>query len=255
MTDVRLLGWTAQGLRCPDHEVSLTRPGDIPYHVSLIQMPNGTGKTTTLELIRAALSGPGVWTDPQSVAEFAPHGTAGEDGKFDVRLMVDGERRFTIEMTFRFDTGKVDFHTTWRGVETEFLRPEPLLRVLTPEFVPFFVFDGELAPALLDPKKTQAREALEVQFQLTSLNHFSVLMEQYWEDRTRNSTVKSEKGLTQRINRLDELNQRHNLLAQEQEQLNNNLLTQTSRKDKIAGEYNKHFDQDSQAQAEAPSTR
>lgn len=75
MTQVRLLGWKASGLRCPDHEIVLTRADGKPHHVSLIQMPNGTGKTTTLELLRAAFSGPEAWTDATSITEFAPHGT------------------------------------------------------------------------------------------------------------------------------------------------------------------------------------
>ena len=50
---MRILGWKAQGLRCPDHEISCVDSSGNPYPVSLIQMPNGTGKTTTLDLLRA----------------------------------------------------------------------------------------------------------------------------------------------------------------------------------------------------------
>ena len=55
MTTIRLLGWSAQGFRCPDHKVSLQRSERTPYTVSLLQMPNGTGKTTTLELYMALM--------------------------------------------------------------------------------------------------------------------------------------------------------------------------------------------------------
>ena len=113
------------------------------------------------------------------IAEFAPRGANGGKGEFIVRLMVDTSR-FTIEMTLDFDQGTTEFRTSvgeMGGSKRRFQRPPSLLRVLTPEFVPFFVFDGELAHALLDPKKTRAREALEVQFQLSSLNQFSRLME------------------------------------------------------------------------------
>ena len=137
------------------------------------------------------------------IAEFAPRGANGGKGEFIVRLMVDTSR-FTIEMTLDFDQGTTEFRTSvgeMGGSKRRFQRPPSLLRVLTPEFVPFFVFDGELAHALLDPKKTRAREALEVQFQLSSLNQFSRLMERYWEEKTRNSTAKGDKGLTQRRNK------------------------------------------------------
>lgn len=249
MTQVRLLGWRASGLRCPDHEIALTKPNGKPHHVSLIQMPNGTGKTTTLELLRAALSGPEAWPDTTSIQEFAPHGTNGGRGGFDVRLLVD-DRRFTIEMVLDFEQQKVSFRTTWMSSEPRFRRPPALLRVLTPEFVPFFVFDGELAQALLDPKKTRAREALEVQFQLSSLNQFAKLLDRYWEDKTRNSTAKGEKGLTQRRNKLKELTDRRERLLREQRDLKRKLGALTSQRDKLASDYKDRFDQDHQAQEE-----
>ena len=49
---IELLGWSSRGLRCPDIDVELTQHGKV-LPVSLIQMPNGTGKTTTLELLMA----------------------------------------------------------------------------------------------------------------------------------------------------------------------------------------------------------
>lgn len=249
MTQVRLLGWKASGLRCPDHEIVLTKNDGKPHHVSLIQMPNGTGKTTTLELLRAALSGPEAWTDTTSIAEFAPRGASGGHGAFEVRLMVD-DRRFTIEMALDFDQQKVGFRTTWTSSVPRFLRPPTLLRVLTPEFVPFFVFDGELAHALLDPRKTRAREALEVQFQLSSLNQFSKLMDRYWEDKTRNSTAKGEKGLTQRRNKMNELTARRDRLAKEQRELKQTLATLSAQHGRLANDYKERFDQDHQAQQE-----
>lgn len=249
MTDVRLLGWKAQGMRCPDHEISLTRPNGRPHHVSLIQMPNGTGKTTTLELLRAALSGPEAWSDPNIISEFAPHRTEAVAGSFVVRLQVD-TRRFTIEMSLDFNSQKVEFRTTWISSVPRFKRPPPLLRVLTPEFVPFFVFNGELAHDLLDPRKTRAREALEVQFQLTSLNQFVKLMDQYWEDKARHSTTKGGKGLTQRRNRLAKLIDRHKRLLEEQQELTKKFHGQTASYEALSQDFKHKFDQDTQAQEE-----
>jgi hypothetical protein len=73
---LKILGWEATGLRCPDHKVNCSREEDSPYAVSLIQMPNGTGKTTTLTLLRAALSGrlPDEESSPESVRAFRKRG-------------------------------------------------------------------------------------------------------------------------------------------------------------------------------------
>lgn len=46
---IALLGWEAHNLRCPDHKIELSPSRESkPFRVTLIQMPNGTGKTTTL---------------------------------------------------------------------------------------------------------------------------------------------------------------------------------------------------------------
>lgn len=249
MTQVRLLGWKASGLRCPDHEIVLTRADGKPHHVSLIQMPNGTGKTTTLELLRAAFSGPEAWTDATSITEFAPHGTSGGKGEFIVRLMVDASR-FTIEMTLDFEEKKALFRTTLSSSEARFRRPSALQRVLTPEFVPFFVFDGELAHDLLDPKKTRAREALEVQFQLSSLHQIGKEMDRYWEAKAQNPNADGKKLLAQRRNKLNELTTRRNRLLKEQRELGRKLTTFTEQRDRLTYDYKERFDQDHQAQEE-----
>ena len=57
MASIKILRWKATGLRCPDHEFSFESTAGNVHPLTLIQMPNGTGKTTTLTLIRAALSG------------------------------------------------------------------------------------------------------------------------------------------------------------------------------------------------------
>ncbi len=248
MVQVRLLGWKAAGLRCPDHEIDLTRAGGEPHHVSLIQMPNGTGKTTTLELLRAALSGPSAWPDSVMLGEYAPRGATGR-GTFEVRLRVD-KRRFTIEMALDFDEGKPYYRTTWTSSVARFTRPPSLSRVLTPEFTPFFIFDGEMAQDLLDPKKTRARQALEVQFQLSNLLRFQGYLDEYWDEKSRNVSAKGDKGLTQRKNKLADLTKRRDRLKVERTGLVKKITDLEARHTKLDAEYKARFDQDSKAQEE-----
>ena len=104
---MRILGWKAEGLRCPDHEISCVDSDGQPYPVSLIQMPNGTGKTTTLALLRAALSGAAIdpgW-DRQTIAEYRKKNGASQHGYFEVRLLLN-DRRATILMEFDFENGR-----------------------------------------------------------------------------------------------------------------------------------------------------
>ena len=54
----------------PDFKIDLMN-GKEPAKVSLIQMPNGTGKTTTLDMLKAALDGSaGSWL-PEAVIASA----------------------------------------------------------------------------------------------------------------------------------------------------------------------------------------
>ena len=53
--ELKISEWRSEGLRCPDGPVNLKKNGFKRFN--FVQMPNGTGKTTYLELIQAALSG------------------------------------------------------------------------------------------------------------------------------------------------------------------------------------------------------
>src|SRR5262249_36797022 len=110
---VQLAGWKSQGLRCPDHELSFVDGADAIRPITLIQMPNGTGKTTTLELLRAALSGTaanGAWA-PEKVRALRKRGDQTGQGMFQITLL-HNSRRVTITMLFDFDEGTVHYGTT-----------------------------------------------------------------------------------------------------------------------------------------------
>ncbi len=202
-TTLRILGWKAKGLRCPDHEIDFCAERDRPFPVSLIQMPNGTGKTTTLELLRTALSGSldGI-EDPTAVKEFRKPEPGVERGEFALRLEHD-DRPLTLILEFDFEMGRVAYKTTWRdGQELGFNPPQQLRRFLNETFVNFFVFDGELADDLRDPKKTDARKAIESLFQVDLLDEMKQSVEKYWVLQTRNETAKGQTGLTRSLNRL-----------------------------------------------------
>jgi DNA sulfur modification protein DndD len=204
-TVLRILGWTSEGLRCPDHEVNCCDSDGHPFAVSLIQMPNGTGKTTTLSLLRAALSGGGEdrsW-DPARVREYRKKGSASATGMFTLRLALNG-RRLTVAMEFDFEAGHIEFRTTYgSGQESGFRPPLELRRFMSEDFVNFFVFDGELADNLLSKSHTDAENAVESLFQVHLLSRMAAKVSEYWEDRTRDVTAKDDRGYTRRKNLLD----------------------------------------------------
>ncbi|WP_420415734.1 hypothetical protein [Marinovum algicola] len=201
---MRILGWKAEGLRCPDHEISCVDSDGQPYPVSLIQMPNGTGKTTTLALLRAALSGAAIdpgW-DRQTIAEYRKKNGASQHGYFEVRLLLN-DRRATILMEFDFENGRVFYKTTHGpGRRDGFHPPSDFRRFMNENFVNFYVFDGELAQHLLDREYTDAQVVVENLFQMNAFDAMSRKVGEYWDNKTQNVSATEERGLSRRQNRL-----------------------------------------------------
>ena len=194
-TTMRILGWKAEGLRCPDHEIDCCGDHGKPAKISLIQMPNGTGKTTTLTLLRAALSGSAAETvhgkgwSSDRVRELQKRGHIGGQGLFELWLAVNG-KRVTIIIEFDFDLGRVQYKTTRdMGQEVGFKPPPGLNRFMDKTFVPYFVFDGELAQNLLNRKHTHAENAVESLFQLTVLQKMQTRLSRYWDQKTKGVTA------------------------------------------------------------------
>ena len=171
-------------------------------------MPNGTGKTTTLTLLRAALSGAARNWDPSEIRELRKKGSDQDSGRFELQLLLDG-RPLTVVMEFSLDTGDVQYKTTWGdGQKAGFQPPSTLLRFMNESFVNFFVFDGELAERLLARDHTHAEEAVESLFQVNRLRQMQDRIDAYWDDQTRNVTSKDQAGHTRRTNLLARWRQR-----------------------------------------------
>ena len=211
-TTMRILGWKSSGLRCPDHEINCCDSEGNSFRATLIQMPNGTGKTTTLALLRAALSGSAQTWEPVQVVEFRKKGSTDDSGYFQLHLAVN-DRRVTISMQFDFENGEIRFKTTkGSGQESGFDPPLEVRRFLSEEFVSFYVFDGELAEDLMKRDHTHAEKAVESLFQVHLLSHMKKWLRDYWDENTRDVNVTTDKGVTQRKNQLSKWIARRNQL-------------------------------------------
>lgn len=211
---LKFLGWEARGLRCPDHVIDL-RNGSSPYRVALIQMPNGTGKTTSLQLLRAAMSGSAADWDTEQVRSFRKKNPRSDRGFFTVNFLA-GDNKATIKLHFDFVEGHVEYETTYRsGNEAGFHPPRDLRRFMTPWFVRFFIFDGELAEKLLDPRETDAEQAIENLFQVRLLDTMKKRVEEYWEERTTDKRVKNEDRLKKQKRKYEKSKERLNFLIRQ----------------------------------------
>lgn len=209
---IKVAGWSAEGLRCPDHQVSFLKDEQNSYPVSLIQMPNGTGKTTTLELLRAALSGDALtgkgsaqeWS-ADKIRSFQKRNSQSSSGQFQVILICD-TRRLTITMDFDFEDDNVRYSTTIsEGNKEGFHPPRGVMKFFNPNFVNFFVFDGELAAQLLDQEHTKAQDVIKDLFQLSLFSDLTDKIEEYWKAKTEQVGVTQQTGLTRRRNTVTRL--------------------------------------------------
>jgi len=218
---MRILGWRAEGLRCPDHEIRCSSEDGEPHPVTLVQMPNGTGKTTTLELLRAALSGSAAeekW-DRAKIREYKKKNDERSDGLFEVRLLLN-DRRVTIRMEFDFENERIYYKTTHTaGQRNGFHPPSDFRRFMNENFVNFYVFDGELAQNLLDREKSNAETVVEYLFQISLLQNLKKKVAEYWDNKTQHVNATEERGLSRRRNRLDQLKKRRQQLIEERDAL------------------------------------
>lgn len=195
VANLRILKWESEGLRLPDFKVDLeaSESGAVP-RVTLVQAPNGTAKTTTLNLLRAALSGEAVSWGHDKVEQFARKDPISGDlikseGHFIVSCLCAGHR-YTFALRFDFESNTCRYETTTPQGRINEFKPAPALRpFLEPGFVRLFVFDGEQAQALSDRAQTKARDAIEVAHRIYLFGRIKQHIQDYYQQTLEKSVV------------------------------------------------------------------
>ena len=203
---IELAAWESTGLRCPDVAIDLRRDGNVA-RVSLIQMPNGTGKTTTLELLNATLSGSANGWDQAKVRSYRRPGDQATAGHFCVTLLLDG-KPLSIELVLDYETGSARYLSTSPGsggVEQRWYVPPAAHRFLTPEFLGLFIFDGEFAGRLLDGNYAEADRVVDALCQIYLMDHVAEFARAYWENASKRSTTRTSTGLAKHVTARDDL--------------------------------------------------
>lgn len=94
--ELKVVGWRYENVRggIGNAEILL----DDEPRWTLVQMPNGTGKTTTMTLMRAVLTGAEL--SPEEVAALRANDET-EHGLFELRLLID-DKPHRLELEFDF---------------------------------------------------------------------------------------------------------------------------------------------------------
>jgi DNA sulfur modification protein DndD len=166
---LRVTGWRYENIRGGIRDVTIDLRNDPRW--TLVQMPNGTGKTTTMTLLRAALTG--VELTPSEVSDMRSDDGATE-GLFELWLDID-DRPHRIQVVLDFVAQTCSFNTTRAqeqsgGSEPGLHIPLSLKRLLTPEFVKLFVFDGEFAKEIRAVGKDRTTTSIRTLYRLDQLD-------------------------------------------------------------------------------------
>ncbi len=221
---IELLGWKAEGLRAPDIEVNLEKNDGSVARVSLLQMPNGTGKTTTLNCLRAAMDGSAESWPEDRVKSYREINGSRDQGLFVATLRVHDTQKIIVEMTFHFNEGVVTYKTTV-GSKTEdnYSPPPEVRRYLDPRFSKLLFFDGEMANNLIDGKgTTSASQIIDTFYGLYHLSELKENARLSYELHEKRAGAKGAAQLTKLIGR-------RNSLREKSQQLKHQAETQEAR--------------------------
>lgn len=145
-----------------------------PYKNSFIMMGNGTGKTTTITLIKGLLDGTAASWNSETVRSFAPVKGDSKEGTFKITVKFD-DKMYIYILNLNYETGKAEIFCTTaaQGGLGPRKFPTALTGLFTPEFVRRFVFDGEQAPKAMDNKSNEAEEAITYLYRLDVFDEIS----------------------------------------------------------------------------------
>ena len=211
--ELKIISWESKGLRCPDGKVDLCEDGYKRFN--FIQMPNGTGKTTYLELIQYALSGFLIHETGEQIGKYFHIANTSEESFFE--LIVDSNsEKVTFRIDFKFDKegilnnpkqgkSKVKYSTSYAGIgglKPGHNPPKEMKKMLTHEFIKLFVFDGEFANKLFDPADSKAFQCLDSICQLNILDNMEKSLDTYFKNQvieSDKSKAKTKAGITTAI--------------------------------------------------------
>ena len=155
--DVIITGWESKGLRCPDFTIDLK---DNEKSIALLQMPNGTGKTTTLGLLKQCFVERQILTG--NITNYRKKGTSNKEGNFTLRLNID-DKDVSIRIKLDFVNEKITHQTSGPhcgGQAPGLQLPPPLDTLIDEQFIELLFFDLEFAHELFEAHSIGAAKSI-----------------------------------------------------------------------------------------------
>ncbi|WP_135556449.1 coiled-coil domain-containing protein [Paenibacillus cymbidii] len=255
---VRIIDWSYKGIRgVNDLEISLVNHVGVPYSTTLLMMPNGTGKTTTITLLRAVFDGQATNWSSSEVREFKPPGSLVRVGEFKATLMIDNQR-FVILLRLNYEQGRAEYKTSRVGDEGGLDDGHNLVSkakyIFTTDFVKRFIFDGEWATSILQSNKSEAEDAIRYLYQL---NYISMLSQRiknivdHAQQKSENTSAKTEQGLNRLRTDREKVSNKLGELLELQGKLELELQVKRKRSEAIRTKVSEHIKADNNLRVEA----
>ncbi len=138
---------------------------------SFIMMANGTGKTTTMSLIKGLLDGTAAEWTPAEVKSYSPTLTSAECGEFSMTVKFNDKiYKYFLSLDYMNGVAKIETLAPPSGRDPGLRLPEALKGIFTSEFVSRFVFDGEQAKKSMDRTSNEADETIRYLYRLDELD-------------------------------------------------------------------------------------
>ncbi|KOF08622.1 hypothetical protein AC739_19405, partial [Planococcus glaciei] len=256
--DIKILVLKYRNIRgVKNLEISFENKLNSSYKTSLVMMRNGTGKTTTLNLLRAILDGTAENWNEEKVRSFDPRSPEQYQGYFEAKLIID-EKIFFVTLNLDYQTGKA-FYTTSRagevggGLEYGHLIPKKVREVFSDEFVKRFIFNGELAKDILNNKSNEAEKAMRFLYHLNRIEEMrgraDTIVEEEQKKHTKTKIISSQ-GLSAAITRKDNLKNSLELLKKKASELEGQIIEHDNRIKQIEDHINNSLKEDKETQEE-----
>lgn len=147
--------------------IPFTSESGTLYKYNFIMMGNGTGKTTTITLLKGLLDGTANNWDATTVRSFRPLSSPASKGTFTVNTLFD-DKPYNYILNLDYETGKAEAlcSTASQGGLGPRKFPSAIEGLFSEEFVRRFVFDGEQAVKAMDNTSNEAEEAIKYLYRL-----------------------------------------------------------------------------------------
>ena len=154
--------------RMSDLTIDFTKDGQL-IGKTFVMMGNGTGKTTTIELLKGVLSGEAANWNSKKVKEYRHKDEA--EGSFEIMTEFDGRPyAYILQMDYEQGTAKISTSCPPRGLDIGVRYPDSISRIFSKEFVERFIFDGEQPSKALDDQSSEADDMIKYLYRLDELD-------------------------------------------------------------------------------------